>query len=182
MFWAGAGQEWQQSLQPLAANPVRCLPKNFQRISFSFLVNSTTSTPNRRLSHIASEQAHRMLSMGWKPVTTTNSSRMRTFSARLASLSAARRRQSVPLRVAMLGCLVASSLPPHPSSSAEQIWRQRLSIREHSRRRNADSQLDCRAARRSDSCWRSPSSASSRCKNTVPSTSPLAIACSRAQR
>lgn len=56
-------QERQQRFQSLAANPVRDLPKNYQRISFGFLVNPATGAPNRGLPDIAPEQAHRMLSM-----------------------------------------------------------------------------------------------------------------------
>lgn len=77
-------QERQQRFQSLAANPVRCLPENYQRISFGFLVNPATRAANRGLP--ISPRSRRIACFRWKPVTTTNSSRIRALSARLASL------------------------------------------------------------------------------------------------
>src|SRR4051794_15188127 len=76
-----------------------------------------------------------MACLRWNPVTATNSSRMRPFSARLPLLYRSMTAATSSSRVAMLTRLIAIS--PTPSGSGAFQMRQRLNIREHFWRGNA---------------------------------------------
>src|SRR3954453_20943929 len=76
-----------------------------------------------------------MACLRWNPVTATNSSRMRPFSARLPLLYRSMTAATSSSRVAMLTRLIAIS--PTPSRPGAFQMRQRINIREHFWRGNA---------------------------------------------
>ena len=84
-----------------------------------------------------------MACLRWNPVTATNSSRMRPFSARLPLLYRSMTAATSSSRVAMLTRLIAIS--PTPSGSGAFQMRQRINIREHFWRGNAAAHPDRRA-------------------------------------
>src|SRR3954467_11728071 len=76
-----------------------------------------------------------MACLRWNPVTATNSSRMRPFSARLPLLYRSMTAATSSSRVAMLTRLITA--PPTPSGPGAFQVRQWLNIREHFWRGNA---------------------------------------------
>src|SRR3982750_3746723 len=95
-----------------------------------------------------------MACLRWKPVTATNSSRMRPFSARLPLLYRSMTAATSSSRVAMLTRLIAIS--PTPSGSGAFQMRQRINIREHFWRGNAhveQEQSRALGSRAGGGCW-----------------------------
>src|SRR6185312_9840222 len=76
-----------------------------------------------------------MACLRWNPVTATNSSRMRPFSARLPLRYRSMTAATSSSRVAMLTRLITA--PPAPTGPGAFQMRQRLNIREHFWRGNA---------------------------------------------
>src|SRR5215210_331894 len=80
-----------------------------------------------------------MACLRWNPVTATNSSRMRPFSARLPVLYRSMTAATRSSRVTMLTRLITD--PPTPSGSGAFQMRQQINIREHFWRGNAGLEL-----------------------------------------
>ncbi|MGY2933424.1 hypothetical protein ACVWZ6_003026 [Bradyrhizobium sp. GM6.1] len=85
-------QERQQRFQPLAADPVGCLTKHYQRISLSFLV--IRRRVRRTEDCLISPRSRRIACFRCKPVTSTNWSRIRASPRGSPLCSAAPQRPS----------------------------------------------------------------------------------------
>ena len=137
-------QHRQQRPQPLAADPVGRLPDHDQRLAHRFVVDAALRPRPRRIGRSHRRAAAASRACGGNPVTATNSSRIRVFSAAPAPRIPVRHRrhQLVTRRHAHPPHPAPRRRPPQGSISDEATA---STSREHFRRGNAQLTPDCRA-------------------------------------